>query len=108
MGRERGGDDVPRRVSGRRSGELDRLAMRRIFDEREDVAAKTHLPGAKNHAGVLLVAPVGHERTRVAQAADVEDLVVGAAEDDVLAAIHHRSRLRLVGLRDERGDRFRS
>src|SRR5438034_6819731 len=52
---DRRGDDVPRRVGGRRAGELHRFAVGRLLDERVDLAAKSALPRAQDQSGVLLI-----------------------------------------------------
>ena len=56
--RERGGDDVPRRVRRGRAGELHRLAVRRLFDEGVDLAAEAALPRAEDQRRVLFIAAV--------------------------------------------------
>src|SRR5438552_17564023 len=59
---ERRGDDVPRRVGGRRAGELHRLAVGRLLDARVDLDAKSALPREPDQRGVILIADVGHAR----------------------------------------------
>ena len=70
--------------------------------EGEDLASKAELPRAQDERRVLLILAVGDERPRVRQPADVERVVIGAREDDVVFALHHRACTRFVDLDDER------
>src|SRR5436305_110761 len=75
-----------------------------LRDERENLAAKAHLPGAQNQRGVFLVASIRNERACLHQPADIERILLGAAEDGGQSAFENCARRAFVGVDDDRGD----
>ncbi len=84
---ERGAENVARRVRRGGAGEHDRLAMKRVFDQREDFAPIAELACRENDRRVALVGAIGDQRARLVQAGLLQDPLVEFAVDDAMALL---------------------
>ena len=87
---------MTRRVSATGAGQDDRLAMIRVFDQREDLAFEAKLACGQNRRGVPIVGAVDDERARLDQMSFLQHSFVEIAVNDPMPLFMQAARVVFV------------